>query len=798
MENQVPVPPQPQQPQDSDSRPPVPPQYNQYYQSQPVQGQPWFSQQGSQPAAPQQGTPVQPVSPQPQQGAPVQPVVPQYQQGVPMQPAMQQSQQQWGQQPVCQVPPTPQPMPIQQPAPMPQPVQGQLAPMPQPMPVQQPMPQPAPLQQPLPRAIPTPLTGPERHKVHHSYIWLGSLQLVFAMFVAVVVSSMSIFSELNFSSSGGGEGFVALLSIGGLALVLLITAVASFLWQWLSYKHLWYEFGDEEFNLYSGILNKKRVHVPYRRIQSVDQRSTLLQRIFGVCTVNIDTAGGAQNRAVRVPYIQKSQAEILRAEVFTRKQFIESGADPKTFPGIAALGAFSQTGIPQAGMPIPQPGAAASQGQPQAYQQASFPGQPQTPGQPQASGNILDAPAEVWQDVRGIFGGMEVNTGKVTYEHGLSNKELIFTGLSNNTMFILLVLGLIGLISQFFTYLAPLFFGSEEQAYDSLVATAVAVTGGNIIAIVAGGLLAAFAVLWVMSAVASCLAYGGFKARRRGTRIEVERGLLQHTFQGVDVDRVQSVIIKQSFIRRMIGYCELSLGKIDAMVSDSSDNQQSSSLSTGRVVIHPFVKVNRVPEILEGLIPEFSEVPQGEEVKKVAPVALRRAIIRRSIWQGNGFWLAIITTTLFWGIFKIIFTEEGAAGVSASSGLTLEGATSAESIMFMVDMFALSLYAISVLLFVLDIIGAVLWFKGSSFGYNRKFMQISNGGFSRTSVTFPRQKIQFGYTKTNPFQRLAKTATVFARSAAGLGGTTAYLIDVTEDDAALWLEWLKPRRAKNS
>ena len=220
MENQVPVPPQPQQPQDSDSRPPVPPQYNQYYQSQPVQGQPWFSQQGSQPAAPQQGTPVQPVSPQPQQGAPVQPVVPQYQQGVPMQPAMQQSQQQWGQQPVCQVPPTPQPMPIQQPAPMPQPVQGQLAPMPQPMPVQQPMPQPAPLQQPLPRAIPTPLTGPERHKVHHSYIWLGSLQLVFAMFVAVVVSSMSIFSELNFSSSGGGEGFVALLSIGGLALVL--------------------------------------------------------------------------------------------------------------------------------------------------------------------------------------------------------------------------------------------------------------------------------------------------------------------------------------------------------------------------------------------------------------------------------------------------------------------------------------------------------------------------------------------------------------------------------------------------
>ena len=42
----------------------------------------------------------------------------------------------------------------------------------------------------------------------------------------------------------------------------------------------------------------------------------------------------------------------------------------------------------------------------------------------------------------------------------------------------------------------------------------------------------------------------GAKDHGRGNRIEVEHGLLQHRIRGVDVDRVQSIIVKQSVIRR--------------------------------------------------------------------------------------------------------------------------------------------------------------------------------------------------------------------------------------------------------
>lgn len=96
------------------------------------------------------------------------------------------------------------------------------------------------------------------------------------------------------------------------------------------------------------------------------------------------------------------------------------------------------------------------------------------------------------------------------------------------------------------------------------------------------------------------------------------------------------------------------------------------------------------------------------------------------------------------------------------------------------------------MLLVLDAVGAVLWFRGSGFAYNERFMQVSNGGFARETISFPRKKIQFGYTKTNPFQRNAGTATVNARTAAGVGGTTIRLIDAREDDARAWLAWLKP------
>ena len=330
--------------------------------------------------------------------------------------------------------------PEQQPNTPPQPPQGRPAPQPgmaqPPLPQQPNAPQPWPAQQP-PAAQPWPPQQPpqawgapqqppagpqdrqgvlERHHVHHSYIWLGSIQTAVMLLVVVLFSMGSAIvgaiseGDTITSSDGPVLVIVGLCVAGGLVLVVGLVA----LYQWVSYKHLYYELGPEEFNLYSGIFNKKRVHVPYQRIQSVDQRASLLQRVFGVCTVSIDTAGGASNKAVTVPFVQKSQAEALRRELFSRKQYqlsVQTGADP----AVAAAAAAAAAGMavpgfaPQAGgMPgAPIPGGSAVPGAYLAHQ---------------SPGNVLDAPAELWNDVRGVFGGMHVDTGRITYEYGMSNK----------------------------------------------------------------------------------------------------------------------------------------------------------------------------------------------------------------------------------------------------------------------------------------------------------------------------------------------------------------------------------------
>lgn len=597
---------------------------------------------------------------------------------------------------------------------------------------------------------------PPRHHVHHSYIWLGSIQAGAAMFFVVLVSGFSGFmGAIADGETIGGDLPLLLLVIGVivLGLVLIIGLVALF--QWLSYKHLYYVIGPEEFNLYSGIFNKKRVHVPYQRIQSVDQRASLLQRVFGVCSVSIDTAGGSNNKAVLVPYVQKAQAEQLRTELFARKQYaaaVQGGMAPRE--AAAAVAATSGVVLPQADVAVQAAaeGAAAGMGV-------------------QAPHNVLDAPAEIWTDVRGVFGGSAVDTGKVTYEYGLSNKELLFTGLSNNTAFVLVVLGILGGVVQFASQMTPILAGVVDPLVGQFVQLGGQLFGGNLVAAGVAAVLVVAAIMWLLSIVGTAISFGGFRACRRDNRIEVERGLLQHQFQGVSVDRVQSVIVKQSFIRRLLGYCELSLGKIDA-AAEGSDEQQKS-LSQG-FVVHPFVKLSRVPDILAGLVPEFADVPV--ESTPVAPVALRRALIRRGIVQGSGFWLAILIAV-------------GQVCSNAFISPTVDGA----AMLYFINTGAVIGYALCVVLFVLDLVGAVLWFRGSGFAYNDRFMQVSNGGFARETVSFPRKKIQFGFAKTNPFQRRAGTVTVSARTAAGIGGTTVRLIDVCEDDALNWLDWLKPR-----
>ena len=402
---------------------------------------------------------------------------------------------------------------------------------------------------PMPPAAAAPSTELPRHHVHHSYIWLESVRTIFIIAVCVVVANFSTIIGLVAEEGMGAEaGFImAVAGIGTLVVILITFGIVAGL-RVVGYKHLYFTVGPDEFTLCSGIFNKKQVHVPYQRVQSVDQRATLLQRLFGVCTVSIDTAGGAANKAVVVPYVTKAQAEWLRAELYNRKNAL--AAQAAVASGMAGAASATAAGMAGAGAPVPQSVEAGIAAMAQGA--AAFAGNVPSPA---VAGNVLDVGAEAWSQVGGVFAGPAQDTGRVTYEYGLTNKELFFAGLSNTTSVGLVFAGLVVGVLQIVGFIFDVMGDAADGAVESALVFAGSQASAYLIGAVSAGIIVLVLVLWVFSALGSYIGYGGFKARRRNNRIEVEYGLLQHTFQGIDIDRVQSVVVKQSFIRRLLGYC---------------------------------------------------------------------------------------------------------------------------------------------------------------------------------------------------------------------------------------------------
>lgn len=598
----------------------------------------------------------------------------------------------------------------------------------------------APADEPVPEASATP-DGTKRH-VHHSYIWLAGIRVFIIILFATAVSLFSSVAGVVAEGKTGPEASLVLTVVTVCCVAfIVIVGLLVFLLQWWSYKHLYYVLGPDEFNLYSGIFNKKRVHVPYNKVQSVDQKATLLQRIAGVCTVYVDTAGGASNKAVMVPYLTKHDAEWLRAELFARKS-------------------------------------AAVQGHGVRDRASSSPDAAQ-----RADGNILDAGQEAWDQLGGLFAGDAYEDVRVTYEYGLTNKELFLAGLSNRTSFFWILAVIVLFLLQGAGFFFELFPNQSNDVMSGVAQGFGAYVVDAGVGVLVGFAIPAIIVIWAISIAASCINYGGFKACRRGARVEVQHGLLQHSFQGVDIGRVQAVVISQSFIRRLLGYCELSLSKVEAAAQGDESNARNAQAKRG-VVIHPFVKLSEVPLILAGMVPEFEDVPTQK--RKVAPVALRRAITRRCIVQGLGFWLAVLVA-----LFQLSMWLLG--GEQLVRAFLYDGYYVTFDLPDLVNPACMVGYVLAVLITVISLVDAILWARSSSFAFNERFMQVTNGGFSIETVNLPRQKIQYGYTKTNPLQRMAHTATIKVRTAAGIGGTTITLVDATRADAVEWLTWLEPR-----
>lgn len=313
--------------------------------------------------------------------------------------------------------------------------------------------------------------------------------------VAFGVSLVAIVRTVGGNVAKDLPGVIAIAS----AIVALSVVSSVITWR----TRTW-ELTDAGIMLRSGLVTSKQLQVPYEHIHTVNMSSSLVERVLGLMTLDLDTgAASSEGEATRISGLQAGMAEALREELFRRKAAVlaDQGLDARTAAADASAEADDEVS-PTA--PAPSPDAC----------------------------------------------------------YTLTTAQLVFAALTEARVvaqaaaFLILIVQGINLLQE------------SELVNLSDVAGDIAVLPVALLVGVAALLLAlALVVGFAVSFVMSLIGYAGYRAERAGGRISVERGLLSRTSHTVALERIQSISIRQGLIRQLIGYAEVRASVVGAIGS---------------------------------------------------------------------------------------------------------------------------------------------------------------------------------------------------------------------------------------
>lgn len=135
-------------------------------------------------------------------------------------------------------------------------------------------------------------------------------------------------------SAGMGAQFGAFAFLA----LLVGSGVVTLSYEYAYYRRFEYELSDDTLDIRSGVFGRREREIPYRRIQNVDVSRNVVQRLFGIAAVDVETAGGSSTEAV-IRYVSAAEAERLQREVRRRKRGVApaAGADEEAVESLFEL-----------------------------------------------------------------------------------------------------------------------------------------------------------------------------------------------------------------------------------------------------------------------------------------------------------------------------------------------------------------------------------------------------------------------------------------------------------------------------
>ena len=126
-----------------------------------------------------------------------------------------------------------------------------------------------------------------------------------------LVSASALPGIIVLFSQGLSPLTIALVLLGAMVLVVLAA-----IWGFLSWRATTYGVVGGAFRLRQGVFQKSERTIPLEHVQSVDTVQGVVQRIFGVYEVRVETAGGgASEPDAALPALGRGATEALRREI---------------------------------------------------------------------------------------------------------------------------------------------------------------------------------------------------------------------------------------------------------------------------------------------------------------------------------------------------------------------------------------------------------------------------------------------------------------------------------------------------
>ncbi|AGB37510.1 PH domain-containing protein [Natronococcus occultus] len=399
-------------------------------------------------------------------------------------------------------------------------------------------------------------------------------------------------------------GTVAVVSIAWLPVVTALGFLFGAGYGIVYYYRFEYGITPDTFDVASGVIARRSREIPYRRIQNVDVRQGVFQRVLGLAIVTIETAGGGTSEAA-LNVVSKSEADRLQHQIRRRTAAVDQDDS-----------AESAEDDPSAEHPSEDAPAT---------------------DRPDETDRSDERPSSVETDSRPTADRRESSRQRL---FALESRELLLYSLTTVRPAAIAAIGFLFLfatdtILDLLVSIAQPLGGPEDlqngdtQSYGVL--TVVSVINGVIIT-------------YLVSVAYTFATYYDFRLGRVDEDFVYERGLLQRYSGSIPAEKVQSVTVTDNPLQRLIDYAGLWV-ETAGYGPDSSGGSQSAV---------PMARADHVHRFTENLT--HVETPAFESPP---PIARRRYLVRYSLIAAAVvaavFGLAQVTPIERWYFAAVVF-----------------------------------------------------------------------------------------------------------------------------------------------